>query len=141
MREIMLDEARDLSQVPGMNPTKWIFQHYDDLKIMNATELGQLLLSSIPQMGNFGRQNAREFVETVRQLTAENATDALRKYITNFMMKGMGYGVIECVIGNDVESIASVITEDVNVTLLTPELSALKKLVETGTNLRIVLRG
>lgn len=126
----------DLSTVEGMNPTKWIYQNYDGLKTMDPQELGKFLLQSIPHMGNFGRKNKNQFVLNIKKLLATRPNDILR-YATNFMLSGMGMSA-EAVVGDDIRGIASMITEDVG-EVIPLKLYRLKKKIEVGTNLRLVL--
>jgi hypothetical protein len=137
-----LDEAKDLTTTSDMNPTKWLYEHYEDLKGMDASELGPFLLRSIPQMGAFSPQAVKKFTIAVRQLTSRDDTVGLLTYITNFMMKGIdpSLGVVHA--GHyreEIQIIANVITEDVN-EKISPRFFELKKMVETDTGLRLVLR-
>lgn len=140
----MINESRDLSQVKGMNPTKWLHQHYDQLKIMPFDQLGPLLINSVPEMGFGKREKGREFANNVMRYVEREDTEGLWGYITYFLVNGIDKDLKVIRVGRgcneDVQNIASVITEDVNAMQFTSQQLALKKLVETGTNFRLVLR-
>lgn len=107
---------QDFSTSGGMNPTKWLSQHYQEVMDGFKTDpdgTADMLLQQFASMVGHGydKKNFNKFRLALAQARAKG-TEALQFYLTNFMMKGMGEGVVEAVAWDDPMAIGGLLCED-----------------------------
>ena len=74
----------------------------------------------------------------MKALASKHGLPAIQKYLTDYMLKGAGLGVMR----NSIDSIASMVQEDVDeVVKLSTEQILLKKLVEDNSDFEVGLIG
>lgn len=128
---------RDLSQQEG-NPTSALQAAYQQLMaIQDPQELMDAAIQVVQPLVGHGmsEQNYRKFMQNLEG-SARKGLTGIQMFLSNYILKGSGMGArLEAA-----ESIASFITEDINeVRALTPQQQYLKTLVESNTNLKVVL--
>lgn len=116
----------DLSKKKS-NPTASLTQHYQELMaiqdpdalIQRVTELAKPLVGA-----GMSELNYRKLVHTMEQYRQN--FPRLQKYVTDYILKGMGLGVVE----DHVQAVASLLTEG-TAARLTPQQAQLKRLAES----------
>lgn len=118
---------RDLSQRSG-NSTSGLQAAYQQLmSIQDPAQLRQAALQVVaPMLGKgISQKNLQTFKLTLQKIGDDLVK--LQSYITNYILKGSGLGVME----NEIAAIESLITEDVREVKLTDDQWRWKRLVES----------
>ena len=120
---------RDLSSDIS-NPTGALQKAYSHLmSIKDPQELYDAALEVVRPLVGHGvsEKNFKQFEQTLYK-TASKGINAVQQYITMYVLKGSGLGVLE----STQESLASMLSEDVDDTFkLTPHQMELKNMVES----------
>lgn len=128
---------RDLSKQAG-NPTSELQAHYQRLmSIQDPVELADAAVQVVePLVGKaMSVDNYNKFLTRLKQ-AGQRGLVGVQKYVSDFILRGSGLGVVEDV----TSAIASVITEDVDDPIeLTRHQRQLKALVESNTKFHVVL--
>lgn len=117
---------RDLSGTPG-NPTHALQQNYERLMaIDDPAQLRDALVKIVGQLRGSGmsERNYRMFMLNLQKIGDD--IDNLKRYVTNYILRGSGLGVIE----DKVVAMATFIGEDCSYIELNPQQQYLKQLVE-----------
>jgi hypothetical protein len=128
---------RDLSSQDG-NPTSALQAYFEQImSLEDPEEMVEMAISIVkPLVGKgMSEKNYNTFLKNLQKSAQRGIVD-IQYYISNFILKGSGLGVVE----NKISAMAYMITEDSSIFVdLNETQQYLKELIENHTNFSIVI--